>query len=148
VDYRRLDRQNYKNCLASNGLVPKRKKKKGKYFAVKTKYDGIVFDSKLEAARYKILKKHQEDGDISDLQVQIDFPCTITVDGLDTKICSYIADFKYKRNKEWVVEDTKGVITQVFRLKKKLVEALYPGTKIVIVKDPRDWWGNFSLCQY
>jgi hypothetical protein len=120
-------------------LVPKRKKKKGKYFAVKTEYDGIVFDSKLEAARYKILKKHEKDGLISDLQVQIDFPCILTVKGSEKKICSYIADFRYKRDGEWVVEDTKGIVTQVFRLKKKLVEALYPGTIIKIIKDPRDW---------
>ena len=38
-------------------MIPKRaKKKKSKYFAIKTEYDGIVFDSKLEASRYKILK--------------------------------------------------------------------------------------------
>ena len=46
-------------------------------------------------------------------------------------------DFKYKKDDKWVVEDTKGVVTQVFSLKKKLVEALYPGLKINIVKDPR-----------
>ena len=36
-------------------MIPKRAPKKGKskYFAKKTEYDGIVFDSKLEAARYK-----------------------------------------------------------------------------------------------
>ncbi len=73
------------------------------------------------------------------LEVQVDFPCVVTVNGEDQKICSYIADFRYKRGEEVVVEDTKGVITQVFRLKKKLVEALYPGTKILIVKDPRSW---------
>ena len=49
-------------------MIPKRAKKKGKYFAVKTEVDGKVFDSKLEAARYKILKKRQEDGEISDLE--------------------------------------------------------------------------------
>ena len=111
-------------------MIPKRKRPKSKYFAKRTEYDGIVFDSKLEAARYKIL---------SDLEVQVDFPCVVTVNGEDQKICSYIADFRYKRGEEVVVEDTKGVITQVFRLKKKLVEALYPGTKILIVKDPRSW---------
>ena len=120
-------------------MVPKRKRPKSKYFAKKTEYDGIVFDSKLEAARYKILKQLQQAGELSDLEVQVDFPCVVTVNGEDQKICSYIADFRYKRGEEVVVEDTKGVITQVFRLKKKLVEALYPGTKILIVKDPRSW---------
>jgi len=122
-------------------VIPKRAPKKGKskYFAKKTEYDGIVFDSKLEAARYKILKRYQEAGEITDLEVQIDFPCVITVEGEDKKICSYVADFRYKRDGKVVVEDTKGIITQVFTLKKKLVEALYPGLKILIVKDPREW---------
>ena len=120
-------------------MIPKRaKKKKSKYFAIKTEYDGITFDSKLEAARYKILKERQDRDEISDLEVQIDFPCVITVEGKDKKICKYIADFRYKNGRgDWVIEDTKGIITQVFSLKKKLVEALYPGIKINIVKDPR-----------
>ena len=122
-------------------MIPKRAPKKGKskYFAKKTEYDGIMFDSKLEAARYKILRRYEDEGQISDLEVQVDFPCIVTVDGEDKKICSYVADFRYKRDGEVVVEDTKGIITQVFTLKKKLVEALYPGTKILIVKDPRTW---------
>ena len=45
-------------------MIPKRAKKKGKYFAIKTEYDGIVFDSKLEAARYKVLKDRQEKHEI------------------------------------------------------------------------------------
>ena len=120
-------------------MIPKRaKKKKSKYFAIKTEFDGITFDSKLEASRYKILKERQDKHEISDLEVQIDFPCVITVDGKDKHICKYIADFKYKNyHGDWVIEDTKGIITQVFSLKKKLVEALYPGVKINIVKDPR-----------
>ena len=118
-------------------MIPKRAKRKSKYFAVKTEVDGKVFDSKLEAARYKILKKRQEDGEISDLETQVNFPCALTVEGKEKKICSYIADFKYKKDDKWVIEDTKGVVTQVFSLKKKLGEALYPGLKINIVKDPR-----------
>jgi len=36
-----------------------------------------------------------------------------------------------------VVEDTKGIETPMFRLKKKLVEALYPDTEIIVVKKPK-----------
>ena len=78
-------------------MIPKRAKKKSKYFAVKTEVDGIVFDSKLEAARYKILKKRQDGGEISDLETQVKFPSALTVEGKEKKLCSYIADFKYKR---------------------------------------------------
>lgn len=108
-------------------------RRKSKYKAIKVEYDGIVFDSKLEGARYKILKALENSGHITDLEVQIPYECEVE----GKHICKYIADFRYKVNGETVVEDTKGVLTQVFKLKKKLVEALYPGTVIVIVKDPR-----------
>jgi hypothetical protein len=36
-----------------------------------------------------------------------------------------------------IVEDTKGIETPMFRLKKKLVEALYPDTKILVIKKPK-----------
>ena len=108
-------------------------RRKSKYKAIKVEYDGIVFDSKLEGARYKILKALENGGEITDLETQIPYECWVE----GQKICKYIADFRYKVNGETVVEDTKGVLTQVFRLKKKLVEALYPGTVIVIVKNPR-----------
>ena len=108
-------------------------KRKSKYKAIKVEYDGIVFDSKLEGARYKILKALENSGHITDLEVQIPYKCEVE----GKHICKYIADFRYKVNGETVVEDTKGVLTQVFKLKKKLVEALYPGTVIVIVKNPR-----------
>lgn len=61
-------------------------------------------------------------GEIHGLILQPEFP--IIVNG--KKICKYIADFRYvNRDIETVVEDAKGVKTDVYRLKKKLVEALY-----------------------
>lgn len=43
--------------------------------------------------------------------------------------------FKYKNiNGDDVIEDTKGIETPMFRLKKKLVEALYPGVEILVIK--------------
>ena len=106
-----------------------------KYGAIKVKLDGYVFDSKLEAARYKFLKELERAGAVSDIEVHPPYPCFIE----GKKICLYKADFKYKNAKgEEVVEDTKGVQTDVFKLKKKLVEALYPGLIIQIVSSPRE----------
>ena len=106
-----------------------------KYGAIKVKLDGYVFDSKLEAARYKFLKELERAGAVSDIEVHPPYPCFIE----GKKICLYNADFKYKNaNGEEVVEDTKGVQTDVFKLKKKLVEALYPGLIIQIVSSPRE----------
>jgi hypothetical protein len=53
-------------------------------------------------------------------------------------VCKYISDFRYRCGEDVVVEDTKGIITAVFSLKKRLVEALYPGLVIQIIKDPRE----------
>ena len=41
------------------------------------------------------------------------------------KICTYVADFQYRLDGDLVVEDVKGVRTPVYRLKKKMVEAVY-----------------------
>ena len=114
-------------------MIPKRKSK-SKYYAKKVEYDGIVFDSKLEGARYKILKQMQDRGEISELEVQVPYECVVE----GKKICKYFSDFRYRCGGDVMVEDTKGIITQVFRLKKKLVEALYPGLIIQIIKDPRE----------
>ena len=99
---------------------------RSKYKAVKTEVDGIMFDSKREAARYMELRLLERAGEIKNLELQPAFECRI--DG--KKICTYKADFRYFTAKRSIVEDVKGVKTPVYRLKKKLVEALFPGVKI------------------
>ena len=43
----------------------------------------------------------------------------------DQKICAYIADYTYyDAENNFIVEDAKGVETDVFRLKKKLMKAV------------------------
>ncbi len=94
-----------------------------KYRAVPTAIDGIRFDSKAEAKRYGELKLMERNGDIMGLRIHPKYP--IEVNG--KKICTYIADFQYINlaTKTPVVEDVKGVKTPVYRLKKKLVAAVY-----------------------
>ena len=105
-----------------------------KYGAIKVKLDGYVFDSKLEAARYKFLRELETAGAVSDIEVHPPFPCFVE----GKKICLYKADFRYKNAQgEEVVEDTKGIQTDVFKLKKKLVEALYPWLEIQVISSPR-----------
>ena len=123
---------------------------KSKYKAVKTQIEGIMFDSKKEAKRYTELKLLEKAGMITHLELQPVYQ--ITINGVD--ICKYKADFRYftvrAENKEqynnskgeWIVptktgdkegqivEDVKGFKTPIYRLKKKLVEACYPGTQI------------------
>jgi|TARA_Y100000310_G_scaffold126112_1_gene124867 hypothetical protein len=103
---------------------------KNKYGAVRVRIDGIDFDSRAEARRYVDLKMLEKAGEIRNLELQPKFECV--VDG--TKICTYRADFQYFCGNERVVEDVKGVKTPVYRLKKKLVEALFRGIKITEIK--------------
>lgn len=97
-----------------------------KYKAVRTEVDGITFDSKREATRYMELMLLQRAGEIERLELQPKYDCIVN----GRKICTYRADFRYFTKENSVVEDVKGMKTAVYRLKKKLVEALYPGVTI------------------
>lgn len=102
------------------GLVMARK---NKFNAVRTEVDGITFASKREAARYGELKLLEKAGEISRLVVQPEFP--ILMNG--KKCAVYRADFGFFNGKCRIIEDVKSPATKtaVYRLKKKLVEALY-----------------------
>lgn len=105
---------------------------RSKYRNVKSVVDGITFDSKAEAKRYMELKLLERAGEIENLTLQPKFDCIIDA----KKVCSYRADFSYFTRtpsglgEKRVVEDVKGYKTSVYKLKKKLVEALYPGVTI------------------
>ena len=92
-----------------------------KYRAIRTEVDGIMFASKKEAFRYKELKFMRDERRISDLILQPKFPIEVC----GKKICKYIADFMYHENGNQIIEDVKGVKTSVYRIKKKLTEAIY-----------------------
>jgi hypothetical protein len=88
----------------------------------------IRFASQAEARRYDQLMVEVRARTIHDLKLQEPFP--IEVRG--KKVCTYVSDFSYRRGAEFFVEDVKGIRTPLYRLKKKLVEALY-GIKITEV---------------
>ena len=93
-----------------------------KYNAKKTEVDGFIFDSRAEARRYSELILAERAGEISNLSLQPVFPIIVN----EKKIGKYIADFQYTdRDGNRVIEDVKGVSTPVYRLKKKLVEAIH-----------------------
>lgn len=111
-----------------------------KYHNKKVEIDGITFDSKKEARRYSELKLLEKAGKITGLQMQVRFnlipilreePKEKYVRGpkkgqfkpgkvLEHAVY-YIADFVYEENGEKVVEDTKGVKTKEYILKRKLM---------------------------
>ena len=102
--------------------------------------DGIVFDSRRESTRWIQLRLLERAGKISNLQRQVKYVLipsqyekAATKKGrkLLERECAYIADFVYWDNEkeELVVEDTKGVKTKDYIIKRKLMLKEY-GIKI------------------
>lgn len=98
-----------------------------KYHAKKTTIDGITFDSRKEANRYAELKLLERAGEIKNLRLQVPFTLqeSFTLHGKKYRPITYIADFVYEQDGRTIVEDTKGMRTQVYKLKKKLFLARY-----------------------
>lgn len=95
---------------------------RSKYGNKKTEYKGEIYDSAKEAERAFELDMLLKQGEIKSVERQPAFK--IEING--RKICTYRADFKitYADGHE-EIEDVKGVRTAVYRLKKKMVEAIY-----------------------
>lgn len=103
-----------------------------------TTSDGIQHDSQKEARRWCELRLLERAGKITDLQRQVEFELIPAqyesyeryskkggklADGmrLAERKCSYVADFVYIENGVKVVEDTKGVKTKDYIIKRKLM---------------------------
>lgn len=128
-----LSRQEAKALLA--------KPKRTKYGNKKVTEDGITFDSIRERDRWLELKQLERAGEISNLERQPKFylfgsksQVLIRSKGYPNGRRAYWkGDFAYfcsRRNKR-ICEDAKGFRTQIFILKKAVVEACYPGLEIV-----------------
>jgi Protein of unknown function (DUF1064) len=107
--------------------------KPNKFRNRKTVVDGITFDSKAEATRYKQLKSLEGNGKIKMLARQVPFVWTVAYSVDDrqwTQKQKYIADFVYIENEQKVVEDVKGFLTAEYRRKRKIMAKLY-GIKIL-----------------
>lgn len=87
------------------------------------------YDSRKEHRRANELKLMQRAGLISNLREQVKYVLIPTqrdtCGKLLEKECSYYADFVYDRNGVTVVEDTKGVRTQEYIIKRKLMLAVH-----------------------
>lgn len=95
----------------------------GRYGIKRVEVDGIMFDSADEGKRYRILKSDEAMGVITGLRMQVAYPFQE-----NGRHCfTYKSDFNYvvTATGQEVVEDVKGVKTDVYKLKKKLIEARY-----------------------
>lgn len=100
-----------------------------KYNAKKTNVDGIKFDSIREADRYCELKLLEKAKEIRNLELQ---PRFLLQDKFKDKMgtthrkIEYVADFSYIDNDgKAIVEDVKGVLTDVYKIKKKMFLKIY-----------------------
>lgn len=100
---------------------------RSKYHARKTTVDGITFDSRKEADRYLALKGMEKDGAIENLRRQVRYELipAFDVDGRHYRPVYYVADFVYEEDGKEVVEDVKGMMTDVYKLKSKLFARRY-----------------------
>ena len=106
-----------------------------KYNNRKVRRDGLTFDSKKEHKRYNELLLLEQAGEIANLRRQVKFVLIPTQRGpkiigprggvkkgkLLERECAYIADFVYTENGKIVVEDTKGLRTKDYIIKRKLM---------------------------
>lgn len=116
-----------------------------KYQNKKTVINGIEFDSRKEANRYRDLLLLQRVGAIQHLRRQVRYeliPAQYeTVKDFKTgkpkrvcieRGCDYVADFVYQKDEQTVVEDVKGVRPPVYIVKRKLMLHVH-GIKITEV---------------
>lgn len=112
-----------------------------KYRNKKVTIDGETFDSKKEYSRYRELQLLERAGEISNLRRQVKFVLIpaqyektperytrgkhkgeLKQGRLLERECAYLADFVYiDSNGKKVVEDTKGVKTKDYIIKRKLM---------------------------
>lgn len=106
-----------------------------KYKNQKTQMDMYVFDSAKEAQRYRELTLLERAGEISNLELQPRFLLqdSFKKNGKTYRKIEYIADFKYIENGKTIVEDVKGLQTEVFKIKHKLFEKKYPDMELKII---------------
>ncbi|MFC5449055.1 DUF1064 domain-containing protein [Paenibacillus aestuarii] len=122
------------NSIKVEKLDDAKEEKKSKYRNEKVNVDGITFDSQKEARYYNTLKILKRAGEVKDFILQPEF---ILFEGYirkhdNKKIrpIKYIADFKVIWSDGRVeivdVKSSKEFKTQVYRLKRKILEGRYP----------------------
>lgn len=97
-----------------------------KYNARQTRVDGIKFPSRKQANRYQELQLMVKAGEITNLELEKTIP--LVVNG--HLICKYRCDFVYTKLpyhpvESIIWEDVKGYTTNEYRIKKKLMKAIY-----------------------
>jgi len=114
---------------------------KSKYKAVKTEYKGRKYDSKREAAyaqQLDLMKKAKGGDQVVKWTPQVVIPLKVRADEDPAKavvVTRYIVDFVVEYlNGRVEYHEVKGFETDVWRLKKKLFQALYPQAVLKVIR--------------
>jgi hypothetical protein len=103
--------------------------KRNKFNAIKTVIDNITFHSRKESVRYTQLKLYEKGGLISDLRLQVPYELIpkLVINGKTERAIKYVADFVYfdTVHKVEIVEDVKGIITDIFKIKYRLMKLIW-----------------------
>lgn len=103
------------------------KPKYKKYKNTKVKIDGITFDSIAEGERYKVLRLMEASGEIRELKIHEPFVLigSVVINGRKIPSVKYVADFTYLDGSgKLVIEDVKGYLTPMYRLKRHMMKYL------------------------
>lgn len=128
-------------------IIVRKKKpgpKKGKYNAKGQHFEGFWFASTAELVRYKQLLAMQERGLIDMLRCQVKFAVTLN----NKHMFNYVADFEYRvldelgREQRSNIEDVKGMVMPIYKLKRKMVEAQHDISIIEIPAGEVEQWAD------
>lgn len=98
-----------------------------KYGAQRAELDGFKFSSKAEARYYLHLKARKAAGEVLFWLFQVPFHLPGGV--------RYVVDFQvFNADGSISFVDVKGMATESFKAKKRIVEAMWPGIVIEVVK--------------
>ena len=100
---------------------------RAKYGNKKTILCGITFDSKREAGRYLELRAMQQRGEISSLELQKVYILapSVIINGRKKPALRYIADFVYVQDGKIITNDSKGMLTDVYKVKRHLMKSVH-----------------------
>lgn len=117
------------------------KPRQSKYKNKRTKISGKTFDSAIEARYYRYLNKMISIREVLSFERQVPFVVaeSFEKEGRRFNAIRYYADFvvKYPDGHEEII-DVKGVLTDVFKIKRHLFEQRHPDKTIKLVQQNKD----------
>lgn len=102
-------------------------REKQKYGNQQVEVDGVGFDSKAEARYWRLLQARLKAKEIQSLQRQVVYELApgVVIGGRKRPPLRYIADFVWEEGGKTIVADVKGVVADVYRVKRHLMKSVY-----------------------